>query len=284
MSSGSGIKNGTAIRDDPTPTDPATTRDCIRDRALSPVRVIAAISCTECLEQHVQAEYGRPTPDRERRLRDHRWRPRRHGDARPAGRPSSGCREGGGRHSGRVSQGRTPLAVMISHEEAERWRKIEDSLAALHALRRLSRSPRRSLGARRPRVTEAARSLAIIRKLTSEPRAILSPLRTIGVSEPGPRLRRWCRRWPKAGCERSWREATWPSPSFRHPNTTASALWLDRSAGSGAPGLTWPQRPSSKSSTLSVPIAEPPAKSKPRSDPHRLSLEIHLAIPRKEGG
>src|SRR5665811_2386706 len=27
-----------------------------------------------------------------------------------------------------------PLAVMLQHEEAERWRKIEDSLAALHAL------------------------------------------------------------------------------------------------------------------------------------------------------
>ncbi len=75
-----------------------------------------------------------------------------------------------------------PLAVMISHEEAERWRKIEDSLATLHALNVYPEAlsdpaELADLATLKPpdRVT--------IRKLTSEPRAILSPLRTIGVSD-----------------------------------------------------------------------------------------------------
>ena len=75
-----------------------------------------------------------------------------------------------------------PLAVMISHEEAERWRKIEDALAVLHALgvypeALADPSELADLASLQPpdRTT--------IRKLTSEPRAILSPLRTIGVSD-----------------------------------------------------------------------------------------------------
>jgi prevent-host-death family protein len=75
-----------------------------------------------------------------------------------------------------------PLAVMISHQEAEHWRKIEDSLATLHALgvypdALADPSELADLASLRPpdRVT--------MRKLTSEPRAILSPLRTIGVSD-----------------------------------------------------------------------------------------------------
>jgi prevent-host-death family protein len=75
-----------------------------------------------------------------------------------------------------------PLAVMISHEEAERWRKIEDSLATLHALNVYPEavsdpSELADLASLKPP------DRASIRKLSSEPRAILSPLRTIGVSD-----------------------------------------------------------------------------------------------------
>ena len=75
-----------------------------------------------------------------------------------------------------------PLAVMISHEEAERWRKVEDSLATLHALNVYPEaladpSELADLASLKPP------NLATIRKLTSEPRAILSPLRTVGVSD-----------------------------------------------------------------------------------------------------
>ena len=75
-----------------------------------------------------------------------------------------------------------PLAVMISHEEAEHWRKIEDALATLHALgvypeALADPSELADLASLRPP------DRATIRSLTSEPRAILSPLRTIGVSD-----------------------------------------------------------------------------------------------------
>jgi prevent-host-death family protein len=75
-----------------------------------------------------------------------------------------------------------PLAVLITHEEAERWRKIEDSLATLHAMNVYPEAPND------PSDLADVASLqppdyATIRKLTSEPRAILSPLRTIGVSD-----------------------------------------------------------------------------------------------------
>jgi prevent-host-death family protein len=75
-----------------------------------------------------------------------------------------------------------PLAVLISHAEAERWRKVEDSLAVLHALGVYPESladPSElvDLASLKPP------DRATIRKLTSESRAILSPLRTIGVSD-----------------------------------------------------------------------------------------------------
>ncbi len=75
-----------------------------------------------------------------------------------------------------------PLAVVLAHEEAERWRKVEDSLAALHAMSVYPEalndpSELADLASLQPP------DLATIRRLTSEPRAILSPLRTIGVSD-----------------------------------------------------------------------------------------------------
>lgn len=75
-----------------------------------------------------------------------------------------------------------PLAVMIAHEEAERWRKIEDSLAVLHAMNIYPEavndpSELADLDAL------PAPDYATIRRLTAEPRAILSPLRTVGASE-----------------------------------------------------------------------------------------------------
>ncbi len=75
-----------------------------------------------------------------------------------------------------------PLAVMISHAEAEHWRKIEDSLATLHALNVYPEAladPSELADLASLRQPDRA----TIRKLTSEPRAILSPLRTIGLSD-----------------------------------------------------------------------------------------------------
>jgi prevent-host-death family protein len=74
-----------------------------------------------------------------------------------------------------------PLAVMISHEEAEHWRKIEDSLATLHALNVYPEAV--SDPSELADLSSLPPDRATIRRLTSEPRAILSPLRTIGVSD-----------------------------------------------------------------------------------------------------
>lgn len=75
-----------------------------------------------------------------------------------------------------------PLAVMLQHEEAERWRRIEDSLAVLHAMNIYPEA------VNDPSEFADLASLqspdyTTIRRLTAEPRAILSPLRTIGVSD-----------------------------------------------------------------------------------------------------
>jgi prevent-host-death family protein len=75
-----------------------------------------------------------------------------------------------------------PLAVMISHEEAERWRKIEDSLATLHATGVYPEAVA-DPSELADLATLKSPDRATIRTLTSEPRAILSPLRTIGVSD-----------------------------------------------------------------------------------------------------
>ena len=75
-----------------------------------------------------------------------------------------------------------PHAVMLQHEEAERWRRVEDSLATLHAMNVYPEA------LNDPAELADLASLqppdyATIRRLTSEPRAILSPLRTVGVSD-----------------------------------------------------------------------------------------------------
>lgn len=75
-----------------------------------------------------------------------------------------------------------PHAVMLQHEEAERWRRVEDSLATLHAMNVYPEE------LNDPAELADLASLhtpdyATIRRLTSEPRAILSPLRTVGVSD-----------------------------------------------------------------------------------------------------
>jgi prevent-host-death family protein len=75
-----------------------------------------------------------------------------------------------------------PLAVMIQHEEAERWRKIEDSLAALHAMN-IYPEALNDPAELADLATLQPPDYATIRRLTAQPRAILSPLRTVGVSD-----------------------------------------------------------------------------------------------------
>jgi prevent-host-death family protein len=75
-----------------------------------------------------------------------------------------------------------PIAVMIQHEEAERWRRIENSLAALHAMN-IYPEALNDPSELADLATLQPPDYATIRRLTGEPRAILSPLRTVGVSD-----------------------------------------------------------------------------------------------------
>jgi prevent-host-death family protein len=75
-----------------------------------------------------------------------------------------------------------PLAVMIQHEEAERWRRIEDSLAALHAMN-IYPEALNDPSELADLSTLPVPDYATIRRLTAQPRAILSPLRTVGLSD-----------------------------------------------------------------------------------------------------
>ena len=75
-----------------------------------------------------------------------------------------------------------PLAVMIQHEEAERWRRIEDSLAVLHAMN-IYPEALHDPSELADLATLPTPDYSTIRRLTAEPRAILSPLRTVGVSD-----------------------------------------------------------------------------------------------------
>jgi prevent-host-death family protein len=75
-----------------------------------------------------------------------------------------------------------PLAVMLQHEEAERWRRVEDSLATLHAMN-VYPEALNDPAELADLASLPAPDYSTIRRLTAEPRAILSPLRTIGVSD-----------------------------------------------------------------------------------------------------
>ena len=103
-----------------------------------------------------------------------------------------------------------PLAVMTSRGSRA---LAQDRRLARGASRpeASTRSPRRPLRARGPCLAETARTLATIRRLTSDPRAILSPLRTIGVSDARAAFATLGQRWPKVGCERSSPEVIWLS-------------------------------------------------------------------------
>lgn len=83
----------------------------------------------------------------------------------------------------------SPAAVLIRFAEAERWARIERSIAALHGLgvypdlaRDTLELPAILRGERRP-------SQAAIRAALAQPREILAPLRVAGIADVRARLR-----------------------------------------------------------------------------------------------
>jgi len=88
-----------------------------------------------------------------------------------------------------VMQHVAPAAVMIRFQEAERWARIERSIAALHGLgvypdlaRDTLELPALLLGERMP-------SQAAIRAAITQPREILAPLHVAGIADVRARLK-----------------------------------------------------------------------------------------------
>ena len=88
-----------------------------------------------------------------------------------------------------VMQHVAPAAVMIRFREAERWARIERSIAALHGLgvypdlaRDTLELPALLLGERKP-------SQSAIRVAVTQPREILAPLRVAGIADVRSRLK-----------------------------------------------------------------------------------------------
>jgi antitoxin (DNA-binding transcriptional repressor) of toxin-antitoxin stability system len=91
----------------------------------------------------------------------------------------------------RVEEGQTliilrdgqPMAVMLAFAEAQRWQQIEQSLSALHGLEIYPELARDTAELARIVRRENRPSAAAIRRLGDQPRDILAPLRTLGITD-----------------------------------------------------------------------------------------------------
>lgn len=91
----------------------------------------------------------------------------------------------------RVEEGETlivlrdgqPMAVMLAFAEAQRWQQIEQSLSALHGLEIYPELARDTAELARIVRRENRPSATAIRRLGEQPRDILAPLRTLGITD-----------------------------------------------------------------------------------------------------
>jgi antitoxin (DNA-binding transcriptional repressor) of toxin-antitoxin stability system len=91
----------------------------------------------------------------------------------------------------RVEEGETlivlrdgqPMAVMLAFAEAQRWQQIEQSLSALHGLEIYPELAHDTAELARIVRQENRPSAAAIRRLGEQPRDILAPLRTLGITD-----------------------------------------------------------------------------------------------------
>jgi antitoxin (DNA-binding transcriptional repressor) of toxin-antitoxin stability system len=76
-----------------------------------------------------------------------------------------------------------PAAVMLAYAEGQRWQQVERSLSALHGLE-LYPELARDTAELAQLVRRVARpSAAAVRRLAEQPRDILAPLRTMGITD-----------------------------------------------------------------------------------------------------
>ena len=91
----------------------------------------------------------------------------------------------------RVEEGETlivlrdgqPMAVMLAFAEAQRWQQIELALSALHGLEIYPELARDTAELARIVRRENRPSAAALRRLGEQPRDILAPLRTLGITD-----------------------------------------------------------------------------------------------------
>jgi len=76
-----------------------------------------------------------------------------------------------------------PTAVMFAFDEAQRWQQIERALSAFHGLEIYPELARDTAELARIVRRESRPSAAAIRRLSDQPRDILAPLRTVGITD-----------------------------------------------------------------------------------------------------
>ena len=76
-----------------------------------------------------------------------------------------------------------PAAVMLAYAEGQRWQQIERSLAALHGLELYPELARDTAELAQLVRRETRPSATAIRHLAEQPRDILAPLRTMGITD-----------------------------------------------------------------------------------------------------
>lgn len=76
-----------------------------------------------------------------------------------------------------------PTAVMLAFEEAQRWQQIERALSALHGLEIYPELARDTAELARIVRREAKPAATAVRRLADQPRDILAPLRTMGITD-----------------------------------------------------------------------------------------------------
>jgi prevent-host-death family protein len=76
-----------------------------------------------------------------------------------------------------------PTAVMLAFAEAQRWQQIERALSALHGLEIYPELARDTAELARLVRREIRPSAAAVRRLADQPRDILAPLRTVGITD-----------------------------------------------------------------------------------------------------
>lgn len=76
-----------------------------------------------------------------------------------------------------------PMAVLIAYSEAQHWQQVERALAAMHGLELYPELARDTAELARHMRREERPSATDVRRLAAQPRDVLAPLRTMGITD-----------------------------------------------------------------------------------------------------